>query len=184
MEKERENSAALEVLPDLLAELDSMAPRPRLLSLVEGVLAANIFDWGASACVQLYQAGTILDIYREARRKLSRRPWRVDQFDHFCERVLGRPAGEGTCSLLLHACFFFLLFLFFFCCFCCEDGLGNEAIASTVPLSPACCNAHACSATGAIWHRPRINVAASQQRPLCDLAANVVPQARRRSGGC
>jgi hypothetical protein len=56
-EKERENAAALEVLPDLLRELDDMAPRARLLSLVEGVLAANIFDWGAKACVQLYQVG-------------------------------------------------------------------------------------------------------------------------------
>jgi hypothetical protein len=28
-------------------------------------LAANIFDWGAKACVELYTNGTILDIYRE-----------------------------------------------------------------------------------------------------------------------
>ena len=30
----------------------------------QGVLAANIFDWGAAACVELYQNGTILEIYR------------------------------------------------------------------------------------------------------------------------
>jgi hypothetical protein len=28
------------------------------------VLAANIFDWGAKATVQLYHNGTILEIYR------------------------------------------------------------------------------------------------------------------------
>jgi hypothetical protein len=33
--------------------------------------------------------GTILDIYRDARRKLSKRPWRVDDFDAFCARVYG-----------------------------------------------------------------------------------------------
>ena len=64
-DKERENQAALEVLPDLLAELDRLAPPARLLALVQGVLAANIFDWGAKACVDLYQSATILEMYRE-----------------------------------------------------------------------------------------------------------------------
>jgi hypothetical protein len=53
-----------QVLPDLLQEMDSLPPRERLLSLVQGILAANIFDWGARACVELYTNGTILDIYR------------------------------------------------------------------------------------------------------------------------
>ena len=52
------------MLPDLLTELDALNPRARLLALVEGALAANIFDWGARACVQLYHDGTILQIYR------------------------------------------------------------------------------------------------------------------------
>jgi hypothetical protein len=54
------------VLPDLLSEIDSLPPRARLLSLVQGILAGNIFDWGARACVELYTNGTILDIYRSA----------------------------------------------------------------------------------------------------------------------
>ncbi|KAI7844383.1 hypothetical protein COHA_002181 [Chlorella ohadii] len=84
-DKERENGAALEVLPDLLTELDALAPPQRLLALVQGVLAANIFDWGAKACVDLYQSATILEMYREARTRLSQRPWRVDDFDAFAE---------------------------------------------------------------------------------------------------
>ena len=63
-DKERENAAALEVLPDLLKDLDGTPPRARLTALIEGVLAANIFDWGAKACVDLYHNGTILEIYR------------------------------------------------------------------------------------------------------------------------
>lgn len=59
---------ALEVLPDLLEELDELSAEDRLLALVEGVLAANIFDWGAKACVDLYNNGTILDIYRKVDR--------------------------------------------------------------------------------------------------------------------
>ncbi len=34
-------------------------------SLPQGVLAANIFDWGARACVELYRDGKILEIYRQ-----------------------------------------------------------------------------------------------------------------------
>lgn len=48
----------------------------RLLTLIEGVLAANIFDWGSRACVDLYHKGTIIEIYRMSRNKMQR-PWRV-----------------------------------------------------------------------------------------------------------
>ncbi|GMH16794.1 hypothetical protein Nepgr_018635 [Nepenthes gracilis] len=86
--KQRENEASLAVLPDLLIELDSMDEEARLLTLIEGVLAANIFDWGSRACVELYHKGTIIEIYRMSRKKMQR-PWRVDDFDNFKERMLG-----------------------------------------------------------------------------------------------
>ncbi|KAL5747196.1 hypothetical protein ACOSP7_024194 [Xanthoceras sorbifolium] len=86
--KQRENEASLAVLPDLLVELDSMSEETRLLTLIEGVLAANIFDWGSRACVELYHKGTIIEIYRMSRDKMQR-PWRVDDFDLFKERMLG-----------------------------------------------------------------------------------------------
>ena len=54
------------MFPDLIRELDEMDPPARLASLIQGVLAANIFDWGARACVDLYHQGTILQIYRHA----------------------------------------------------------------------------------------------------------------------
>jgi type II pantothenate kinase len=88
MNKENENAAALKVLPDLLAELDGMDEADRLLSLIEGVLAGNIFDWGSQACVELYKNGTILDIYKQARSDLKSRPWRVDTFDTFRNQML------------------------------------------------------------------------------------------------
>ncbi|XP_074316909.1 pantothenate kinase 2 [Silene latifolia] len=86
--KQRENEASLAVLPDLLLELDSMSEEKRLFTLIEGVLAANIFDWGSRACVELYHKGTIIEIYRMSRKKMQR-PWRVDDFDMFKERMLG-----------------------------------------------------------------------------------------------
>ncbi|CAL5382724.1 unnamed protein product [Camellia sinensis] len=86
--KQRENEASLAVLPDLLMEIDSMNEETRLLTLIEGVLAANIFDWGSRACVDLYHKGTIIEIYRMSRKKMQR-PWRGDDFDLFKERMLG-----------------------------------------------------------------------------------------------
>ncbi|RAL41205.1 hypothetical protein DM860_017754 [Cuscuta australis] len=86
--KQRENEASLAVLPDLLMELDAMSEEMRLLTLIEGVLAANIFDWGSRACVDLYHKGTIIEIYRMSRNKMQR-PWRVDDFDAFKDRMLG-----------------------------------------------------------------------------------------------
>ncbi|CAM0952608.1 unnamed protein product [Alopecurus aequalis] len=85
--KQRENEASLAVLPDLLMELDSMDEEARLLALIEGVLAANIFDWGSKACVDLYHQGTIIEIYRMSRKKMQR-PWRIDDFDMFKKRML------------------------------------------------------------------------------------------------
>lgn len=46
-DKISENSAALVVLPDLLKELSELPMRERMQSIVEGVLAGNIFDWRA-----------------------------------------------------------------------------------------------------------------------------------------
>ncbi|PIA61935.1 hypothetical protein AQUCO_00200137v1 [Aquilegia coerulea] len=91
--KQRENEASLAVLPDLLMELDSMSEESRLLTLIEGVLAANIFDWGSRACVELYHKGTIIEIYRMSRKKMQR-PWRVDDFDAFRERMLGSGGNK------------------------------------------------------------------------------------------
>lgn len=77
----KENDTAMQVLPDLLQDLDSMTVEKRLLALIQGTLAANIFDWGSRECVDRYQEGLILSIYRDARERLSQRPWRVDDFD-------------------------------------------------------------------------------------------------------
>lgn len=70
-----------------------MKPRQRLLALVEGTLAANIFDWGSQECIAKYKEGTILSIYKDARKQLSKRPWRIDTFDVFEEAIFGSKQG-------------------------------------------------------------------------------------------
>lgn len=90
-EKEEENEWALAQLPGQLAELDAAPPASRLLALVEGVLAGNLFDWGAAACVQLYASGGMAEAYATARTRLLPRPWGLDGFDALQARLEAGP---------------------------------------------------------------------------------------------
>nr|BAD33319.1 putative pantothenate kinase 4 [Oryza sativa Japonica Group]BAD46028.1 putative pantothenate kinase 4 [Oryza sativa Japonica Group] len=115
--KQRENEASLAVLPDLLMELDSMNEEARLLALIEGVLAANIFDWGSRACVDLYHKGTIIEIYRMSRKKMQR-PWRIDDFDMFKKRMLADKKGQPYKRALLFV-----------------DNSGADVVLGMIPLA-------------------------------------------------
>ena len=74
LDKERENAAALEVLPDLLRELDALAPGPRLAGLVQvqgfcGSCPPLMMYYhapdGARTCVTPCQhAGTCMQMFR------------------------------------------------------------------------------------------------------------------------
>jgi len=91
--KQRENDAALVVLPELLEELEQMEDEyQRLIQIVEGVLAGNVFDWGSQACVDLYNNGTILDIYKAARKNATRLSWKIDGFEEFAKKL---SSNEG-----------------------------------------------------------------------------------------
>jgi type II pantothenate kinase len=105
LDKAAECAAALGALGAHLAELDGAAaaaadpaaqPAAALEALVGGALAANIFDWGAAACVDLYAAARqeaaagdpaaagagVVSMFRAARARVAAgRPWRMDTFD-------------------------------------------------------------------------------------------------------
>jgi type II pantothenate kinase len=85
--KNRENAAALPLLPAVCREIDALSGAEQLRAVVEGVFAGNIFDMGAEATAkQFLNAGG--PSFFETRKKLPARPWRVDQYDAFAERVL------------------------------------------------------------------------------------------------
>jgi uncharacterized protein with ATP-grasp and redox domains len=78
--KAKENEQALSLLPDLLAELDSISdPTARLEQALRGVFAGNIFDLGAAASAQQYAEGGMS--FSATRAKLLQRPWAVDDMD-------------------------------------------------------------------------------------------------------
>lgn len=170
LDKERENAAALEVFPDLLAELDELAPPERLLALIQGVLAANIFDWGAKACVNLYQNATILEMYREARTKLSRRPWRVDDLDDFAEVWLGQSEldeeGRGRVKSPYKRAIAFV------------DNAGADVILGMLPLARELLRA-GCEVVLVANSQPAINdITAAELKSVVAKAAEICPLIR------
>ena len=86
--RQRGNEASLAIYPRVVAELDGIAEADRLLALVRGVFAGNIFDMGAMEFVDRYGAGGP-DFFR-TRAELDARPWLVDDFDDLREKFGSR----------------------------------------------------------------------------------------------
>ncbi len=59
--KAKENTAALTLLPSVLAELDALAstPRAQWTAIIQGVFAGNVFDLGAAASSAMYASGQV-----------------------------------------------------------------------------------------------------------------------------
>uniref|UniRef100_A0A3P8WQ37 4'-phosphopantetheine phosphatase n=1 Tax=Cynoglossus semilaevis TaxID=244447 RepID=A0A3P8WQ37_CYNSE len=66
--KEKENDMALKYYLKVVKSLEELGWEQRQLALVRGVLAGNVFDWGAKA-----------------------RPWLVDSYDQWLQRLKGPP---------------------------------------------------------------------------------------------
>ena len=68
-QKQVENEMALRLLADHLKSLDAMEWEKRQLSLAEGLLAGNVFDWGAKEVATLMETGQFG--FKEAMQKLQ-----------------------------------------------------------------------------------------------------------------
>ncbi|CAG4923601.1 unnamed protein product [Colias eurytheme] len=82
-QKKIENEAALANLASRLVEIDAFVDeRQRWIALCSGVLAGNMFDWGAQAATSILDCG----LY-EALQKIQKRPWLYDCFDKWIEKL-------------------------------------------------------------------------------------------------
>ena len=88
--KNRENAAALPLLPDVCRKLDALDGQTQLRAVIEGVFAGNIFDMGAEATAKQFMDGRAPDFF-ETRKKLPPRPWLIDQYDAFAKGMLAEP---------------------------------------------------------------------------------------------
>jgi len=94
MQKQTENESALKLLPARLDELRSKAWEERQLSLAKGMLAGNVFDWGAKEVAALMENEEDFG-FTEAMGKLQVRPWLFDDFDDWLSRQRG-PAYKSA----------------------------------------------------------------------------------------
>ncbi|CAG9575931.1 unnamed protein product [Danaus chrysippus] len=82
-QKKYENETALASLSARLSELDALPDnRQRWTELCRGVLAGNMFDWGAQAVTSILNCG----LY-EALQKIQKRPWLYDGLDKWIEKL-------------------------------------------------------------------------------------------------
>ncbi|KAH8867177.1 Pantothenate kinase 4 [Schistosoma japonicum] len=91
LQKRCENRAALSALTDRLSELSKLSWPDRQLSLIQGLLAGNMFDWGASEAVQFLNKAPqnkfgVVD-FHVTLNKVQARPWLVDDYDKWIDRI-------------------------------------------------------------------------------------------------
>jgi len=92
--KQRENVAALALLPALLVELDPLEDKKRIERLIEGVFAGNIYDLGATDVADELAAHGV--DFHGTRKKLAPRPWLIDHLDAWQERLDKGPAYRAA----------------------------------------------------------------------------------------
>ncbi|CAH8575992.1 unnamed protein product [Schistosoma turkestanicum] len=91
LQKRCENRAALSTLMDRLNELSKLNWSDRQLSLIKGLLAGNMFDWGATEAIQFLKEapqnkfGTVN--FHVILNKVQPRPWLVDDYDKWIDRI-------------------------------------------------------------------------------------------------
>ncbi|XP_014245904.1 pantothenate kinase 4 isoform X2 [Cimex lectularius] len=92
--KQNENEAALAQLQDRLQHLDKLPLKELEHELVLGLLAGNMFDWGAQAIVDIM--GKEKFGLAEARSKIPGRPWVIDHLDMWLNRLRGPPHSKAA----------------------------------------------------------------------------------------
>lgn len=92
--KQSENEAALSQLAERINYIDSLTWDAKQTELAIGMLAGNLFDWGAKAVVQIME----LEQFglTEARRRIPKRPWVEDELDAWIERLKGPPHKQAA----------------------------------------------------------------------------------------
>ncbi|KAG1697217.1 Pantothenate kinase 4 [Nymphon striatum] len=80
-QKHTENELAMKFLSARLQMLERMPWIDRQTEIVKGILAGNVFDWGAKEIVKLFQESNFG--FQEALKKLPDRPWLQDGFNQW-----------------------------------------------------------------------------------------------------
>ncbi|CDQ63015.1 unnamed protein product [Oncorhynchus mykiss] len=88
--KQRENDMALKYFQKAVKSLEELSWEQRQFALVRGLLAGNVFDWGAKAVSDVLESDPEFG-FEQAKRQLEERPWLIDNYDQWLERLNGPP---------------------------------------------------------------------------------------------
>ncbi|KAK3733934.1 hypothetical protein QZH41_009580 [Actinostola sp. cb2023] len=86
--KMQENQDAIEQFSQRLQELDKLSNDERQETLIRGVLAGNVFDWGAKEVAELMDKKLLA--FETAMDKLQKRPWLIDDLDEWIQNTQDR----------------------------------------------------------------------------------------------
>ncbi|KAM9115926.1 4'-phosphopantetheine phosphatase [Pangshura tecta] len=95
--KQKENGIALKCFPSVIESLDSLGWEERQFALVKGLLAGNVFDWGAKAVSEVLESEPQFG-FEEAKEKLQERPWLEDSYNKWIQRLKEGPPHK--CALI------------------------------------------------------------------------------------
>lgn len=86
-QKQVETKMALKNLKLRLQQINKLpSHKAKWTELCRGVIAGNMFDWGAKAVLELFDNSDNFGL-SEALGKIQPRPWLVDDLDKFIERI-------------------------------------------------------------------------------------------------
>lgn len=86
-QKKSENEVALPLFADRIKEIDAIEDfTQKWTELVRGVLAGNMFDWGAQAVTNIIQKDKTFGL-SAALERIQKRPWLMDDLDKWLERL-------------------------------------------------------------------------------------------------
>ncbi|KAI5623000.1 pantothenate kinase 4 isoform X1 [Silurus asotus] len=88
--KQKENDMALKYYLKVVQSLDELTWEQRQFALVRGLLAGNVFDWGAKAVSDILETDPQFG-FEQAKQQLQERPWLVDAYNQWIERLKDPP---------------------------------------------------------------------------------------------
>jgi uncharacterized protein with ATP-grasp and redox domains len=110
--KERENTLALALLGEWLAQIDRIPQEHRLEFIVRGMLAGNLFDMGVKETSSHFSSGAAT--FEQSIARVPRRPWLIDHLE--------RAHGDWIANQPRKAVIF-------------ADNAGADAVLGVLPLA-------------------------------------------------
>lgn len=81
---------ALKYYLKVVKSVEELSWEQRQFTLVKGLLAGNVFDWGAKAVSDVLETDPEFG-FEQAKQQLQERPWLVDAYSQWIERMKGPP---------------------------------------------------------------------------------------------